>query len=800
LISIAIEKSFFDRLGHTMLFTPKEKTRNGVLHRGYLVHSIGASKSPSPDLPECASFSRRSLGNSYLQAISEMDLPSDGVHVQRACASMGSCAADIGREKQSDFQTKLSIGLADDIYEQQADQVAHQLMSGVLRPENSSKSMLGAAASSVERAGKSTLNHLRNQASTRVAALPHFMPVPTGLLQRKCACEAAAGAMGECAECAKEQEQTVQRKVGSQTDLQAVVPSIVHEVLRSPGQPLDLATRAYFEPRFGHDFSQVRVHADPQAAESAQAVNALAYTVGQHIILGVRHDTPQTETARKLLAHELTHVVQQTGGLARSPEAIAEANSTLELEAERSAQAVMHGGPSRAQMRSPIQLARQPAQASLQPTGGPPFFGLSAASDAVHGIVLFYNVTALPHTDYIDLSMLMHRGPYIVAPNLRRNPDGTSSIEYYIAFRQEPGWIGPTNWHEYVIGPDAIEEFLSNLHGYAAGGAIAYMFGPPAPNAIAGSRFVDNMLAGEFGAAVRAYGRSLYESVKDPNWWTQMIMASASLVRGPAVAPRVPTPEVPVVPEAPIVPSMRPPLTIVAGAGGGPETSVVGRVGGVVYPTEGGAALAVRPVPAPAAPPAPTPLRLVPPPPAAGPAPAPAGPLIPPEVAAAVTAVIAARARLTRTTPSPYTSPRVGPEPEATEESTRQGCVPGTGPQLGAHNCHHAFAMSISGVPREFTLRTPEGLFESFDALGPDGVLYEVKTGHRGLVYNRNMPGRQERIDRFVDQAEEQLAVATRCSYPLVWVFNDPDVREFFAGVIQPRTMYQPFPCEIDSE
>ncbi len=66
----------------------------------------------------------------------------------------------------------------------------------------------------------------------------------------------------------------------------AMVPPIVHEVLRSPGQPLDPATRGFMEPRFGHDFSQVRVHTDAKATESARALDALAYTVGQNIVFG----------------------------------------------------------------------------------------------------------------------------------------------------------------------------------------------------------------------------------------------------------------------------------------------------------------------------------------------------------------------------------------------------------------------------------------------------------------------------------------------------------------------------------
>jgi hypothetical protein len=131
-----------------------------------------------------------------------------------------------------------------------------------------------------------------------------------GVLQRKCACGAAAGLQGECDECKKKKGAGLQRRaIGSGP---AIAPRIVHDVLRTPGQPLDAATRAFMEPRFAYDFSKVRVHADGRADESARAVSAEAYTVGQDIVFGEGQYTPRTESGRKLVAHELAHVVQQS--------------------------------------------------------------------------------------------------------------------------------------------------------------------------------------------------------------------------------------------------------------------------------------------------------------------------------------------------------------------------------------------------------------------------------------------------------------------------------------------------------
>jgi hypothetical protein len=85
----------------------------------------------------------------------------------------------------------------------------------------------------------------------------------------------------------------------------------VREVLDSPGERLDTASRDFFEPRFGHDFSRIRVHTDAQAAASARAVNALAYTVGQDVVFGEGQFAPKSATGQRLLAHELAHTVQQ---------------------------------------------------------------------------------------------------------------------------------------------------------------------------------------------------------------------------------------------------------------------------------------------------------------------------------------------------------------------------------------------------------------------------------------------------------------------------------------------------------
>jgi hypothetical protein len=116
-----------------------------------------------------------------------------------------------------------------------------------------------------------------------------------------------------------EQPQEQRAANSSQTSTLPTAPAVVHEALRSPGKPLDSATRAFFEPRFQSDFSHVRVHTGAQATDSAKAIGARAYAAGSHVVLARDH------VPKNLLAHELTHVVQQTGanenreGLYQSP-------------------------------------------------------------------------------------------------------------------------------------------------------------------------------------------------------------------------------------------------------------------------------------------------------------------------------------------------------------------------------------------------------------------------------------------------------------------------------------------------
>lgn len=161
--------------------------------------------------------------------------------------------------------------------------------------------------------------------------------------------------------------------------LDSVGPPLADGAPRSSGQPLDPTTRGFMESRFGHDFTNVRVHADARAAESASAVDARAFTVNRDIVFGAGQYEPQTKPGRHLLAHELTHVVQQQSG-GRPSDGMSEAGDPDEQHADRVARAVTGGASAeqildrRAQAEGRTSsfslLQRQPATAE-KPSAAP---------------------------------------------------------------------------------------------------------------------------------------------------------------------------------------------------------------------------------------------------------------------------------------------------------------------------------------------------------------------------------------------------------------------------------------------
>ena len=137
----------------------------------------------------------------------------------------------------------------------------------------------------------------------------------------------------------------IQRFAGQGRGDAGTAPASVGRVLSGSGRPLDPAIQQDMGQRFGHDFSQVRVHLGSAAAQSARELNALAYTAGRDIVFDAGKFAPSTNDGRRLLAHELTHVVQQRGQrvAAQTKLVVSTPDEAGEHEADVAADAVMHG-------------------------------------------------------------------------------------------------------------------------------------------------------------------------------------------------------------------------------------------------------------------------------------------------------------------------------------------------------------------------------------------------------------------------------------------------------------------------
>ncbi|HUS13232.1 MAG TPA: DUF4157 domain-containing protein [Pyrinomonadaceae bacterium] len=185
------------------------------------------------------------------------------------------------------IQTKLAVHTPGDIYEQEADHISEQLMR---------------------------------------------MPEPKS--QRDC----GRGTKCQPEEPSQEHQHLQIKHIGSSEAGKTSAPPSVHEVLASPGQPLNPGTRAFMEPRFGYDFTGVRIHTDPLAAQSAESVAAEAYTVGSDVVFAAGRYAPTTGDGQRLLAHELAHVMQQRSRPAlqrQSP--VAQQSQTIPTDLQSSA-------------------------------------------------------------------------------------------------------------------------------------------------------------------------------------------------------------------------------------------------------------------------------------------------------------------------------------------------------------------------------------------------------------------------------------------------------------------------------
>ncbi|MDB5133750.1 MAG: hypothetical protein JWP37_353 [Mucilaginibacter sp.] len=265
------------------------------------------------------------------------------------------------------FQPKLTVNQPNDVYEQEADTMADRVMR-MPDTENTKQPFFKPVLTSIQRKCKNCEEEQKLQRKEEEST--PLTPVKESGLQRKCAvCE---------------EEKKVQRKEEGGDIGGREAPATVHNIINSGGQPLDGGTRDFMESRFGYDFSRVQIHNGPSAHRSSEDINALAYTHGNHVVFGEGQYQPNTNTGKQLLAHELTHVVQQTqssdSGLTRKKdkeiqrsaywsEASPYGKQRTGKDAEKVLERALQGNDAEIQSQAPIPNANRSGNYGLALTG-----------------------------------------------------------------------------------------------------------------------------------------------------------------------------------------------------------------------------------------------------------------------------------------------------------------------------------------------------------------------------------------------------------------------------------------------
>jgi len=218
--------------------------------------------------------------------------------------------------KSKALQAKLRIGQPGDVYEHEADRVADAVMR-MPAPQKVSinNSRIQRASTTFEE------NELKRQPIEEEEEEEEK-------LQRQPAEEEEEEEKLQKKPIEEEEEEKLQRQPAEEEEekkLQAknvsvsnpVVDSVIEnkiQCMKGGGRSLSQGERAFFEPRLGYDFSDVRVHEDAKASEAARGVNARAFTIGKDVVFNAGEYSPDNQKSQKLMAHELTHVIQQNRG------------------------------------------------------------------------------------------------------------------------------------------------------------------------------------------------------------------------------------------------------------------------------------------------------------------------------------------------------------------------------------------------------------------------------------------------------------------------------------------------------
>jgi hypothetical protein len=489
---------------------------------------------------------------------------------------------------------------------------------------------------------------------------------------------------------------------------------------RTTGRSLPGEVAEAMGARLGHDFSQVRIHDDAQAAASAAHYAADAYTLGSHIVFGAGHYQPGSQAGQRLLAHELTHVIQARNG-GGGATGVSSPSDASEQEASRVAATALGGAEVRVGAAAAQGIQRQAGDGSQQ--GAKP-----AAVPAEKWSKTLEDAYRKQGDEKRATAIRLCRENGGRSCNLVLTQSEMSAL--YAASKQDRGDEKKVRTDAFRILP--VLGFVAAGAGAAAGtttgtaagggtvaGAAGAAAGPLAIVAVCVIAGVQLWLLGQFQQELESKGFIILD---DP---------LAVCIKGCHTSP-VPLPKSRPIPEFDRDLPM--------------DKDTIKKW------------LDAEKKPAPATEEKP------------GPRPA---------------------------------APRL-PDPDVDDEE-RKGCRGTAGPPLGGNTCHDQFATSVSGVPREWVVTTPEGIVESYDARSRDGgMLYEMKTGYGFLGIQHPTPAQRTMITRTAERWQRQSAaqqvVASKCGYQLTWYFTNEAARAFADGIIQPRTVRVPFRCDVDGE
>ena len=290
-----------------MTFAFKEKTGDRTFNKLPTLPNKTIYRHRNHSFPQLDRILQRSVGNGYLQEINRINRQSAGAQIQRAC-TCGSCPRCPQGQNAPNLQAKIKIGTPDDKYEQEADLVAEQVMQmpapqvqQQIKPEGEEEEKTVLTKPIVDQTMPLVQKQIEPEEEEEMVQTKTQSHHPNGIRTAQRLSQKNTG------------EFQAESAIAASTPSEKL--SIEHQLSQSSGggKPMGNDVRSFMEPRFGTDFGNVRIHTGSSAVQMNQTLGSLAFTSGRDIYFNSGKYNPDTQSGKSLLAHELTHVIQQRG-------------------------------------------------------------------------------------------------------------------------------------------------------------------------------------------------------------------------------------------------------------------------------------------------------------------------------------------------------------------------------------------------------------------------------------------------------------------------------------------------------